>query len=261
MKHLKLPFIIFLISFSSYSYSFETKKFGIGTYLSTKIYEERNPVDNTFFMDQSGFMLGLVANGDNFTESSYLGYSARLGVGLVDYTSEGTGTMQDIPDYHAELNLYAGIPFQKFDLRITPFAGFGYRYLLNASGQKLSSNGYSGYDRESRYFYMPLGLNFETKPNAKGSHWEFRGEYLHFLFGQQKSYLSQVSSSYPDITNDQEQGSGIKVTAKYHFDKQFALEGYMDYWDIADSKVDITGNFMEPRNSTSETGIRFIWSY
>ena len=176
MKHLKLPFIIFLISFSSHSYSFETKKFGIGTYLSTKIYEERNPVDNTFFMDQSGFMLGLVANGDNFTESSYLGYSARLGVGLVDYTSAGTGTMQDIPDYHAELNLYAGIPFQKFDLRITPFAGFGYRYLLNASGQKLSSNGYSGYDRESRYFYMPLGLNFETKPNAKGSHWEFRGE-------------------------------------------------------------------------------------
>ena len=35
----------------------------------------------------------------------------------------------------------------------------------------------------------------------------------------------------------------------------------MDYWDIADSKVDITGNFMEPRNSTAETGIRFIWSY
>jgi hypothetical protein len=119
MKYLKLSSIIVLLNLSSYSYSFETKKVGIGGYLSTKVYEERNPLDNTFFMNQSGFMLGLIANGDSYTESSYLGYSARLGVGLVDYTSAGTGTMQDIPDYHAELNLYAGIPIQKFDLRIT----------------------------------------------------------------------------------------------------------------------------------------------
>ena len=26
----------------------------------------------------------------------------------------------------------------------------------------------------------------------------------------------------------------------------------MDYWDIADSKLDVSGNFMEPRNTTSK---------
>lgn len=252
-------FLFFLII--SYSFSFEEKKRNIAGYLSSKVYEERNPIDNTFFMNQSGFMLGLILNSDSYDNNSYFGYNTRLGLGLVDYTSAGTGTMQDIPDYHAEVNFYGGIPFLKFNSRITPFGGFGYRYLLNASGLKQSSTGHYGYDRESRYLYIPVGLNYETKPDVKGSYWEFRAEYLYFLFGQQKSYLSQVSSNYPDITNDQEKGSGIKITAKYQFDKQFGLEGYMDYWDIADSKVDRTGNFMEPRNSTAETGIRFVWRY
>ena len=108
---------------------------------------------------------------------------------------------------------------------------------------------------------MPFGLNLETKPGNSGSYWELRGEYLFFLFGQQKSYLSDVSPAYPDVTNDQEEGSGIKLSAKYYLDPAFAIEGYMDYWDIADSKLDISGSFMEPRNTTSETGVRLIWKY
>ena len=90
---------------------------------------------------------------------------------------------------------------------------------------------------------------------------EFRGEYLHFLYGQQTSKLSQVSASYNDITNDQEEGSGIKLRAKFHFDNNSGIEGYMDYWDIVDSKLDVSGNFMEPRNTTSETGIRYFWKF
>ena len=90
---------------------------------------------------------------------------------------------------------------------------------------------------------------------------EFRYEYLHFIYGQQKSYLSQVSANYGDITNDQEEGSGMKITVKYYIEKDMSIEFYMDYWDIADSKLDITGNFMEPRNTTSETGLRVLWSY
>ena len=41
----------------------------------------------------------------------------------------------------------------------------------------------------------------------------------------------------------------------------FGVEFYMDYWDIADSKLDVSGNFMEPRNTTTETGLRVFWSY
>lgn len=263
MKIFKIIIInlFFFINLNQHAFSFENNKQEIGGYFSTKIYEERHPVDNSFFMSQDGFMLGLILNGDNYDNDTYFGYKIRLGAGSVDYTSAGTGTMENIPDYQLEGTIYGGLPIEAESYRLTPFTGFGYRYLLNASGSRLSSNGYSGYDRESRYFYMPFGLNLETKPSNSGSYWELRGEYLFFLFGQQKSYLSDVSPIYPDVTNDQEEGSGIKLSAKYYLDPAFAIEGYMDYWDIADSKLDVSGSFMEPRNTTSETGIRLIWKY
>ena len=168
--------------------------------------------------------------------------------------------MAGIPDYQLEGTGYIGLPLNLNDSRLTLFGGLGYRYLLNASGLKQSTTGHSGYDRESRYMYVPLGINYETN-STNDSYWEFRGEYLHFLYGQQTSRLSQVSSNFSDVTNDQEEGSGIKLRAKFYIDSSSGFEGYMDYWDIADSKLDVSGNFMEPRNTTSETGIRYFWKY
>ena len=233
--------------------SLEDKKEEIGIYFGTKIYEERHPVDNSFFMSQEGWMIGLNTNSEKYDNETYVGFRNRLAAGQVDYTSAGTGTLSAIPDYQFETTAYLGIPFEGSNSRTTLFSGLGFRYLLNASGLKQSSTGHSGYDRESRYIYMPIGINFET------GQWELRGEYLYFLYGQQTSKISQVSPSYSDITNDQEEGSGIKMTAKYYVEKDFGYEFYMDYWDIADSKLDVTGNFMEPRNTTSETGIRIFW--
>ena len=247
--------IIFLgISISTVQ-SFENKKGEFGFYFGTKIYEERHPVDNSFFMSQDGWMLGLNTNSETYDSGTYIGFKSRLAYGEVDYTSNGTGTMTAIPDYQFETTGYLGIPLEGSNSRTTIFSGLGFRYLLNASGLQLSSTGHSGYDRESRYVYMPIGANIET-----GS-WEFRGEYLYFLYGQQTSYISQVSANLTDVTNDQEEGSGIKLTAKYYLDTNFGYEIYMDYWDIADSKLDVTGNFMEPRNTTSETGLRIFWGH
>ncbi len=251
------PIIIFLVFFFIFSTakSFENKKSELGLYFGTKIYEERHPVDNSFFMSQDGWMIGVNSNSETYDGSTYMGFKNRAAYGQVDYTSAGTGTMTGIPDYQLESTFYLGIPHEMLNSRITYFAGLGGRYLLNASGLRISSTGHSGYDRESRYVYMPLGINYE-----KGS-WELRAEYLYFLYGQQTSYLSNVSSNYSDITNDQEDGSGIKLNAKYYSDENFGYEIYMDYWDIADSKLDTTGNFMEPRNTTSETGLRLFWTY
>jgi hypothetical protein len=248
--------VIFLNIPIIHAKSLENKKSEFGIYFGTKIYEERHPVDNSFFMSQDGWMVGVNNSSETYDSSSYFGFKNRLAYGEVDYTSAGTGTLVAIPDYQFESTLYFGIPMEGTNSRTTIFSGLGGRYLLNASGLKQSSTGHSGYDRESRYVYLPIGVNYES-----GGSWEFRGEYLHFLYGQQTSYLSQVSSNYKDITNDQEEGSGMKLTAKYYSDKDFGYEIYMDYWDIADSKLDATGNFMEPRNTTSETGIRVFWAY
>lgn len=241
-------------------FAFEDNKKELGLYFSTKIYEERHPIDNSFFMSQDGWMLGLIGNNETYEDDFYSGYKYQIGYGKVDYTSAGTGTMSGIPDYQLEGTGYLGLPIDVSNNRLTLFSGLGFRYLLNASGLKQSSTGHSGYDRESRYAYIPFGLNYEFN-SFNESYWELRGEYLYFLYGQQTSYLSQVSSGHNDITNDQEDGSGIKLRAKFHFDDKSAFEGYTDFWDIADSKLDVSGNFMEPRNTTSETGIRYFWKF
>ena len=246
--------VIFIHSFGT-AQSFENKKDEFGFYYGSKIYEERHPVDNSFFMSQEGWMLGINTSSEEYVDDSYLGFKGRLALGEVDYRSAGTGTMSGIPDYQIEGTGYLGFSSEGTNSRTTIFSGLGFRYLLNASGLKLSTTGHSGYDRESRYVYLPFGINYEI------NNLELRAEYLFFLYGQQKSYLSDVSPIYPDVTNDQEEGSGIKLTAKYYADKTMGYEFYMDYWDIADSKVDISGNFMEPRNTTSETGFRIFWRY
>ncbi len=257
MKKLTLlTFLIFLSKLSLLSVqSFENNKSELGIYFGTKIYEERHPVDNSFFMSQDGWMIGINTNSETYDGSTYIGFKNRAAYGQVDYRSAGTGTMTGIPDYQLETTGYIGLPYEGSSSRITYFTGLGLRYLLNASGLRLSSTGHAGYDRESRYIYMPFGINYEKDS------WELRGEYLYFLYGQQTSYLSDVSPNHPDITNDQEEGSGIKLTAKYYAEEGFGYEFYMDYWDIADSKLDTTGNFMEPRNTTSETGLRMFWKY
>ena len=258
MKKILISFIVlflFQLSFLSASYSLENNKSEFGVYFGTKIYEERHPIDNSFFMSQDGWMIGINTNSETYDDSAYIGFKNRLAYGQVDYRSNGTGTMAAVPDYQLETTGYFGIPYEGSNSRTTIFSGLGFRYLLNASGLKLSSTGHSGYDRESRYVYMPIGINYEKDS------WEFRGEYLYFLYGQQTSKISQVSSSYGDVTNDQEEGSGMKFTVKYYLDKDSGYEFYMDYWDIADSNLDVSGNFMEPRNTTSETGLRIFWKF
>ena len=255
LKKISILNLIPILFILNQSFGFENDKSEFGFYIGTKIYEERHPIDNSFFMSQEGYMIGLNTSTENYNNKSYFGIKTRAAAGEVDYKSAGTGTMSGIPDYQLEGTAYIGLPYDNNNSRITFFSGLGLRYLLNASGLKLSSTGHSGYDRESRYVYLPFGINYELEKI------EFRGEYLYFLYGQQKSYLSDVSTNYPDITNDQEEGSGIKLTAKFYRDSGFGYELYMDYWDIADSKLDVTGNFMEPRNTTSETGLRIFWKY
>ena len=255
MKKFKNFVISFIILFiSTHVYSFEDKKSELGFYFSTKVYEERHPVDNSFFMSQDGWMIGIDSNSESY-EDLYTGFKTRLALGQVDYTSNGTGTITGVPDYQFETTGYLGLPSEGTNSRTTYFTGLGFRYLLNAMGHQATSTGHAGYDRESRYVYLPIGINFETGP------WEFRGEYLHFLYGQQTSKLSQASPGLGDITNDQEEGSGIKLRAKYYTSTDSGYEFYTDYWDIADSKLDTTGNFMEPRNTTSELGIKYFFKF
>jgi len=260
MKDIIITFVIvFGLSTSSFADYLDSKN-DFGVYGSIKTYEERHPYTNAAFMQQDGWMIGIDSNSENYDTSNF--YSlvrTKVAYGQVDYASAGTGTMAGISDWQFETAGAFGQGFEGKTFRTTPYIGAGFRYLLNKMGTKKSSTGHYGYDRTSRYLYIPIGVTIETNP-VNESFWTFRAEYDYFVYGQQVSHLSSLVG-YSDITNDQEDGSGVKLSAKYNFDKSGGVEAFADLWDIADSKLDTTGTFMEPRNSTVEMGLRVFWSF
>ena len=62
-------FVLFYFTFSNVN-SLENSKNEFGMYFGTKIYEERHPVDNSFFMSQDGWMIGINTNTETYDASS-----------------------------------------------------------------------------------------------------------------------------------------------------------------------------------------------
>ena len=250
-----LTFTIFLAIFFNSNIIQAEESSQLGIYISGKSYDETDFSGNAF-MGQSGFMIGLSGRTDEIEDKFYFGSKGRIGYGQVDYTSADTGTMDGISDYHIEGSFFGGPVFGNKDQHAL-FIGLGGRYLYNASGYMLSSTGHAGYDRISRYLYVPIGIR---STNVVGKEIRvFTIEYDYFLQGIQESKLSQVSSSYNDITNSQENGYGIKITAGF-FNQDLNLDGYefyLDLWEIDDSKP--SAGFYEPKNTTTEFGVRYYF--
>ena len=70
-------FVFYLINFTNV-HSLENEKKEFGVYFGTKIYEERHPIDNSFFMSQDGWMIGLNTNYENYDDSFYFGFKNRF---------------------------------------------------------------------------------------------------------------------------------------------------------------------------------------
>ena len=79
--------------------------------------------------------------------------------GNVNYESPGSGTM-NTNYYKARLENYLSYKFEKYE-KVIPFIGLAYRWLYDDSGGKTSSKGHLGYDRQSEYYYAPLGIFYD----------------------------------------------------------------------------------------------------
>ncbi|MBI3616224.1 MAG: autotransporter domain-containing protein [Candidatus Omnitrophica bacterium] len=210
-----------------------------------------------------GPMYGLAAS---FTHhhSNHLMLTAegRGAGGTVNYT--GSGTIDGIPDWTAEGRIAAGYDISLNESRrLTPFLGVGYRYLNDDSSGKTSSTGARGYDRESNYLYSPIGLEFNTQLN-EGWKLGVSAEYDFFWRGEQKSHLEDASPSFNTVSNNQNNGYGIRGGLKLEkkgerFD--FLIGPYVRWWHIGNSKSAnitfsgvIVGTGYEPKNEALEVG-------
>ena len=266
----KIIILTLCLQFSGVVFSFADEPFKkhnweIGPEVSYIRYEEPD------VMEEKGIMYGL--EGSYTYHDNWMFKVEGDGMyGQVDYTSANSGSVDNIPDFKFEIRGLAGYDFPVGQTAyLTPYLGLGYRYLNDDSSGKVSTDRiHAGYERESNYFYTPIGLQAVTELN---SNWSlgFNAEYDHLWFGKQISHLDDVDPSvYSTIKNDQDSGWGLRGSIqlkKKGETADFLVEPYVRYWDIEKSETStfISGNDIitgwEPKNKSTEIGMKLAVNF
>lgn len=240
--------------------------------------------------------IGLILSNYSYAESSlnvkmdatnlgleYLGTVALKNdwyvLGAFDYNNgsvnySGTGTITNIPQYYYNFKAAVGYDFAFDGFVLSPYIGLGQRYLGQKMGGMTSSTGALGYDRQSTYNYVPIGV-IHRYGVAEKAKIETTFEYDHLLSGNQFSGLSALNgigglSGLPDINNKQTTGYGVNVAVMYKKD-DWSFGPYVKYWSISQSET-ASGTFTsngiayratvyEPANTTNEYGVKFVYLY
>jgi hypothetical protein len=195
-----------------------------------------------------------------------LGIEARASIGQVDYTSNSTGSLDNIDDNMWEARGLAGYDFYVSEtFAVTPYAGIGYRHLDDNMGGMKSTTGALGYDREISYVYSPIGIDVTTA-FENGWNTKLRLEYDKFWDGNVESHLGSIPGYY-DVENDQDKGYGYRGSLMFKKKGEtidFIIEPFFRYWKMKDSKytTDPAGRtLLEPKNNSKEFGVNFAAEY
>jgi len=236
--------------------------FELGPQVSYITYKEPNIAPGVT-VEEKGWMYGLTGS-YTYHNRIMLKAEANGSWGKVDYSN--SGEVSNITDYILEGRGLIGYDFLIAKVHsITPYVGVGYRYLNDDMSGKISTTGARGYERESNYFYSPIGLDiniqlgntFYLKPLV---------EFDYFWTGSQKSHLSDVNPGLNDLTNTQKDGYGVRGYIGFLFVTQkvdFEVGPYIKYWNIEKSEEEtITyygtpiGIGWEPENNSTEIGLK-----
>lgn len=208
------------------------------------------------FMQLEGRKIAIAGRITQRNNNSMAVIEGRLSNGKVDYTSVGTGSSPDEPDFYTEIRGLVGITFSSNRAISSLYLGLGWRRLVNDSSGTTTSTGDTGYKRISNYLYIPIGI--ESKQIISGNNYiEFNAEYDYFWRGTQQSEISGVT-----ITNYQSRGRGFRASMLLGINR-FAIGPYFNRWEIGDSSVEqaLGTWWIEPANNTTEAGIRLRYSF
>lgn len=226
--------------------------------LTVSSYDYREPSNTSLKATKLGidYSGAYVLNNDWFVRGDL-----RYANGKVDYS--GSGTMSNCPQWYYELRGIIGKDFDQGTYNLSPYFGFGYRYLFNDL-RGVTSTGDIGYRRKSQYVYLPVGVTYRFKLESD-TKLATTVEYDRLIKGQQMSYITDVTNLVSDQTNDQHKGYGIK--ASMYFEKNNWFFGpWFHYWNINQSDstsatvtllgVTYAATFWEPKNKTTEAGLK-----
>jgi hypothetical protein len=190
--------------------------------------------------------------------------------GSDNYSGSGTAT---VPKYYYDFKVGYGQSFSIDDYVLAPYIGVGYRY-LDENGSGLTSTSAILYERQSTYVYIPVGVKRRDKL-ANGARLETTIEYDWLLYGTQMSGLSAANnygySYYPDVTNKQNSGYGLRLSAMYKDSQNWSYGPYWNYWSISDSNTATilykksstyySATLYEPANTTIEYGFKVMYKF
>ncbi|KIX13467.1 hypothetical protein [Dethiosulfatarculus sandiegensis] len=231
---------------------------GVGYQLTHMKYTESG-------IEEKGFLNGLYLNATWHTPTygMMLKLEGEVGVGTIDYDGETWGgTPVSSSGDNQLLNLRFALG-KDLDISptaaITPYLGLALRYWND------KQDGSGGYERETTYYYLPIGIELNIKPQDN-MRLTFTAEYDFFLSGKNKSHLSDVSPGFNDVDLDQNSGMGFRLAARLVWDMQtiaFTAEPFFRYWDIDESDRALltfwgqpVSNVVEPDNDTKIFGLR-----
>ncbi len=182
-------------------------------------------------------------------------YTVEASFGQVDYS--GSGTLDK--DYY-KFRGEAYLAYRVGDF--APFLGIGYRWLYDDGGGQLTSTGRFSYDRQSQYFYVPVGGIYQLTDDLR-----IKGQFNVLLFGIQTSFLSDVPG-FSDIENDQNFGWGTDISIDYRLSEKLGAYTFFRYWDVDDSDPAvgtingvIAFQAFEPHNQTIEAGFGISYKF
>lgn len=246
-------------------------------------------------MQNAGMMYGLMGS-YTYHSGVMLRGEGRYAYGKVDYSSVDTGDTDNDDNYILEFRGLLGYDFPFVsenysyvcpslgDSVITPYIGIAYRYLNNDSTGKQTTTGHWGYERESNYFYSPIGIEALT---AFDNGWRVGAKFEYDLFwnGRQISHLGDVTDydstwgyytfAAEDVKNDQDKGYGLRGSLRLEKESEefdFIIEPFIRYWNIKKSdevtRTTISSNGWllsevgyEPKNTTLEYGCKFALKF
>ena len=252
--------IILSISLSVYSTITESAELTLD--ITSYTYREVDTNDNFFMEDKSApylYSVGLRNWGDAIATSnikstnfSFL-YTLEYSFGNIDYSSARTGTMKK-QYYKGRLEYYLSTSSKVGANDLLPYIGLGYRDLLDDSGYKTSSTNHLGYDRLSKYYYVPIGAIWYISDSLS-----LKSQYNYFLEGKQISFLREILPNTYSVNpeNTQRLGWGIDITLRSKLNNKWSTYGFFRSWNIEDSDLVSCSSLTycyEPKNKTHEIG-------
>ena len=193
---------------------------------------------------------------------SFVTADIRGAFGYSDYSGSGTKTnnFEDLWDIRGLIG--HDFIFQSFSL--TPVVGVGYRDFYS-DDRGTSSIGDQGYRRQNQLIYIPIGIEprFRVLADARIA---TNFEYDYVVTGRQTSTLSDANVGFPDISNTQKSGYGLRGSIMWE-QQQWAAGPFFDYWSIQQSDTVCADGTLyglcgyEPTNHTIEGGFQVRYHF